>query len=218
MLNENIKALRKQKGYSQETLAQQLNVVRQTVSKWEKGLSVPDAEMLNAISELFEVPVSALLGSTITEEPGTENANSSKLDEIAKQLAVLNGQLANQTARRRKTVKRVILGVFIGLLVTFILYISLFILFKYHEDKNTVLTTTGIECVLKGETYYYEVTYDEMYRIRAAGGDAWINDHVIGESYTDDANVLLAKIEDYFTDRGGTYKLVEKAQSSDNTN
>ncbi len=218
MLNENIKTLRKQKGYSQETLAQQLNVVRQTVSKWEKGLSVPDAEMLNTISELFEVPVSALLGSTITEEPGTENTNNTKLDEIAKQLAVLNGQLANQTARRRKTVKRVILGVFIGLLVTFILYISLFILFKYHEDKNTVLTTTGIECVLKGETYYYEVTYDENYRIRAAGGDAWIADHVIAESYTDDANVLLAKIEDYFTDRGGTYKLVEKPQSSDNTN
>ena len=38
MLSENIKTLRKQKGYSQETLAAQLNVVRQTVSKWEKGL------------------------------------------------------------------------------------------------------------------------------------------------------------------------------------
>ncbi|MCR4929008.1 MAG: helix-turn-helix domain-containing protein, partial [Lachnospiraceae bacterium] len=52
MLGENIKTLRKQKGFSQETLAQQLNVVRQTVSKWEKGISVPDAEMLNALSEL----------------------------------------------------------------------------------------------------------------------------------------------------------------------
>ncbi len=61
MLGENIKILRKQKGFSQETLAQQLNVVRQTVSKWEKGISVPDAEMLNSLSELFEVPVSTLL-------------------------------------------------------------------------------------------------------------------------------------------------------------
>lgn len=41
MLNENIKNLRKAKGLSQEELAIKLNVVRQTVSKWEKGLSVP---------------------------------------------------------------------------------------------------------------------------------------------------------------------------------
>lgn len=43
MLNENIQALRKSKGLSQEELALKLNVVRQTVSKWERGLSVPDA-------------------------------------------------------------------------------------------------------------------------------------------------------------------------------
>ena len=61
MLGENIKALRKQKGYSQETLAQQLNVVRQTISKWEKGLSVPDAEMLERMAALFEVSTDALL-------------------------------------------------------------------------------------------------------------------------------------------------------------
>ena len=65
MLGENIRNLRKNKGYSQETLAEQLHVVRQTVSKWEKGLSVPDAEMLNRLSELFEVPVDVLLGSSI---------------------------------------------------------------------------------------------------------------------------------------------------------
>ena len=75
MLSENIKILGKQKGYSQETLAQQLNVVRQTVSKWEKGISVPDAEMLNSISELFEVPVSELLGSTIKDHEQIDKNN-----------------------------------------------------------------------------------------------------------------------------------------------
>ena len=98
MLGENIKILRKQKGYSQETLAQQLNVVRQTVSKWEKGISVPDAEMLNSLSELFEVPVSTLLGSKV-EEPATET--DPRMEEIAKQLAILNEQLANQALRKR---------------------------------------------------------------------------------------------------------------------
>ena len=46
MLNENMKALRKSQGLSQEELAVKLNVVRQTISKWEQGLSVPDADML----------------------------------------------------------------------------------------------------------------------------------------------------------------------------
>ena len=60
MLNENLKILRKNKGYSQEQLAVRLNVVRQTVSKWEKGLSVPDAQMLMDIAEVFSVSVNAI--------------------------------------------------------------------------------------------------------------------------------------------------------------
>ena len=62
MLNENIKALRKSRGLSQQELAVKLNVVRQTVSKWEQGLSVPDSDMLVAISEAHETPVGTLLG------------------------------------------------------------------------------------------------------------------------------------------------------------
>lgn len=60
MLNENIRKLRKSKGLSQEELAIKLNVVRQTVSKWKRGLSVPDAKMLLSLSEVFDTPVSAL--------------------------------------------------------------------------------------------------------------------------------------------------------------
>ena len=58
MLKDNLKTLRKNKGLSQEELSIKLNVVRQTISKWETGLSVPDVEMLIKISELFETPVS----------------------------------------------------------------------------------------------------------------------------------------------------------------
>lgn len=53
MLNENIKSIRKSKGLSQEELAVKLNVVRQTISKWEQGLSVPDSDMLISISEVL---------------------------------------------------------------------------------------------------------------------------------------------------------------------
>ena len=67
MLNENIKAIRKEKGLSQQELAVKLNVVRQTISKWEQGLSVPDSEMLISLSEALETPVSTLLGETVVE-------------------------------------------------------------------------------------------------------------------------------------------------------
>ena len=65
MFQDNLKALRKEKGITQEELAARLNVVRQTVSKWEKGLSVPDSDLLMKLAEILDVPVSRLLGSKI---------------------------------------------------------------------------------------------------------------------------------------------------------
>lgn len=96
MLNENIKTMRKAKGLSQEELAVKLNVVRQTVSKWEQGLSVPDAEMLISLSEVFEVPVSTLLGETVTE------AKADDMKAISEKLEVINLQLAQAKEARRK--------------------------------------------------------------------------------------------------------------------
>lgn len=98
MLNENIKAVRKSKGLSQQDLAAKLNVVRQTVSKWETGLSVPDSDLLIALSEALETPVSTLLGETVVEsEADAVKALSGKLE-------ILNLQLA-----RRKTMRNAIL-------------------------------------------------------------------------------------------------------------
>lgn len=96
MLNENIKTIRKSKGLSQEELAIKLNVVRQTVSKWEQGLSVPDADMLISISEVFETPVSTLLGETVAE------TRVDDLRVISEKLEVVNLQLARGKAMRRK--------------------------------------------------------------------------------------------------------------------
>lgn len=98
MLNENIKAIRKSKGLSQEELAIKLNVVRQTISKWEQGLSVPDADMLISISEVFETPVSTLLGETVAE------TKASDLSVISEKLEVINLQLARGKASRRTVI------------------------------------------------------------------------------------------------------------------
>lgn len=89
MLNENIKALRKQKGLTQEELAIRLNVVRQTVSKWEKGISVPDAVMLEKIADILETEVSTLLGKPIDSDHDT-NQIAEQLAKISEQLAVKN--------------------------------------------------------------------------------------------------------------------------------
>ena len=84
MLNEKIKLMRKSKGLSQDELAVKLNVVRQTVSKWERGLSVPDSEMLLTLSEILETPVSNLLGENIIEN------KSDDLKIISEKLEVIN--------------------------------------------------------------------------------------------------------------------------------
>ena len=95
MLSENIKAIRKSKGLSQQELAVKLNVVRQTISKWEQGLSVPDSDLLLSLSEALEVPVSALLGETVTEP------EADAVKAIAEKLEILNLQLARRKTRRR---------------------------------------------------------------------------------------------------------------------
>lgn len=114
MLNENLKTIRKQKGLSQEELAIRLNVVRQTISKWEKGLSVPDSDMLVKMADILEVSVGELLGSKITDEKNK--------DEITEQLIKINEYLAIKN-RRIKTTVKVVIGIVIGILVLNILFI-----------------------------------------------------------------------------------------------
>lgn len=115
MLNENLKTLRKNKGYSQEQLAVRLNVVRQTVSKWEKGLSVPDAQMLVDIAEVFNVSVRELLGNDIEQETKTDTA-----EVIAQELAKLNELMAIEQKKKEETKKQIIEIISIILFVVFI--------------------------------------------------------------------------------------------------
>lgn len=116
MLSKNIKTIRKSKGLSQDELAIKLNVVRQTISKWENGLSVPDSQMLISLSEALETPVSILLGEDIIES----KANDLKV--ICEKLEVINLQLAKQN-ENKKTILRYLL-IFI-LIVTLIIFLFL---------------------------------------------------------------------------------------------
>lgn len=97
MFHENLRLKRKERGLSQEELASRLHVVRQTISKWEKGMSVPDSEQLIKIAVILETTVSELLGAQVENE---EEPN-----QLAKELSRINTQLAIRTHRTRRVLK-----------------------------------------------------------------------------------------------------------------
>ncbi len=136
MLKENIKQLRKSKGLSQEELAIKLNVVRQTISKWEQGLSVPDSEMLVSISEALETPVSTLLGEDILE---------SKVDDlkaISEKLEIINLQLLQRNNARRKIIHWILISLCIIIMIIFIILFlieSPYFNWDYNNPESLVL-------------------------------------------------------------------------------
>lgn len=138
MLSENIRAIRKSKGLSQEELALKLNVVRQTVSKWEQGLSVPDADMLISISEALETPVSALLGETAAE-PRVDD-----LRAISEKLEIINSQLAQRKAARRRAVSRLLISLCAAIVIISALLIAFsspYLGWDYGDPETAVVGT-----------------------------------------------------------------------------
>ena len=138
MLNENIKAIRKSKGLSQQELAIKLNVVRQTISKWEQGLSVPDSDMLISISEVLETPVSTLLGETVTE------AEVDNLKAISEKLEVINLQLAQRKVTRRKIIRWLLISlcaIIVMIFAALIIWSSPYLGWDYSDPETAV---TGV--------------------------------------------------------------------------
>lgn len=137
MLNENIKALRKAKGLSQEELAIKLCVVRQTISKWEKGLSVPDAGMVIQIADALDTTVNILLGEQTPEPEEPESVKA-----LAAKLEVLNEQFAKRSERKRK-IWRIVFAV-IGILALVGLVQELFAFVHLHQFNNMLESSESI--------------------------------------------------------------------------
>ncbi len=134
MFQDNLKALRKRKGITQEELATRLNVVRQTVSKWEKGLSVPDSELLIKLAEILEVPVSRLLGSKIE--------TAKQPDALAEQLSRINEQLAIKN-RRAKRVRKAIAFIVGGIIAVYVPVLILATVFTFSPDSSGTTTDSS---------------------------------------------------------------------------
>lgn len=129
MLKDNLKILRKNKGLSQEELAIKLNVVRQTISKWETGLSVPDAEMLISISEVFDTPVSTILGENIKLKEKDD------IKVISEKLEIINEQLAIERKHKRSLLINTLIIINICIIL---LYIILVLLGSPYQNWDTI--------------------------------------------------------------------------------
>ena len=135
MLKENLKTLRKAKGLSQEELAVKLHVVRQTISKWEQGLSVPDSDQLLTISQVLETPVSTLLGETVVVPEADD------LKAISEKLEVLNLQLAQRADAKRKVLHWLLIALCVVIVVIAAVLFGLdspYLSWDYHDPETAV--------------------------------------------------------------------------------
>lgn len=138
MLSENIKAIRKSKGLSQEELAIKLSVVRQTVSKWEHGLSVPDSDMLISLSEVLETPVSTLLGETVIQSKPDD------LKVISEKLEMINLQLAQRKNARQKMLRWLFILLCAGVVILFVVLTALgspYLDWDFRDPETAVIGT-----------------------------------------------------------------------------
>jgi len=137
MLNENIKRARKSKGLSQEELANKLNVVRQTVSKWENGLSVPDSNMLISLANELDIPVSVLLGENIPE-PETEDIKA-----ISEKLEAINLQLAKRSIAKINAIRWGLISLCALIVILFIVLAAMKGSYLYWDYSNPELAVAG---------------------------------------------------------------------------
>ena len=139
MFNENLKTIRKSKGFTQEELAIKINVVRQTVSKWEKGLSVPDADALQRIAEVLDVGVDELLGAQVQTEADK--------NEIAEQLSRINEQLVIKNRRWSRFWK------IVGIILLGSVILNVLGVFLYGFNTESMSPSTEVEESVIDEGY-----------------------------------------------------------------
>ena len=127
---------RKKCGLSQEEVAEKLGVSRQTVSKWEQGLSVPDSEMLISLSKVLDIPVNVLLEQNLHTE------NELEIKDLSLRLEAINVYLAQKEKSRKKRYQKllILLCVLVVLIFGFLVYFnSPYLEWNYANPERAVL-------------------------------------------------------------------------------
>lgn len=128
MLKDTIKKLRTEQGLSQDELAERVHVVRQTVSKWERGTSVPDADSLVALARALGVSAAELLGESAMVEK--------KPDDLAWETSLLDERIASESQRLDRLV-RALKWALVGAAVM-VLVLGLFIWLPNQQFSYTI--------------------------------------------------------------------------------
>ena len=156
LFNENLKKIRKERGYTQEELAAKVGVVRQTVSKWEKGLSVPDTDILCKIAEVLDTNINILLGDEIATDVddlnqlnSNEKKNNNDNNVVEEQLTKISKQLTIKNKWNRKIWKTI--GFILVAIVIFNIFLVLFNVTTSKSISNQESTVT-IETETEEET------------------------------------------------------------------
>lgn len=189
-LGNRIANLRKKNNLSQEELADKIGVTRQTISKWELNNTTPDIMQAKKISEVFSISLDELTDNNMNNILINKVSNTEKLAALTIKILKFIG---------------------VSLLIFFILIFILAIIMYKNKFKNrdyNVIGKYSITCSLDNETYFYEVEYNKDFQVINAGGDAFIENHVDLE--LEDANKVVAHINDYFRIFNGTCETKEK--------
>ena len=175
-LGEKIIKMRKQKNLSQEDLAEQMGVTRQTISNWELNETTPNIMEAKKLSKIFNKSLDELVENDIKSILEDKISNTEKLAGI-------------------------ILKLLKGAGIVFIVLIAIGV--SHFVKRQEAITEANVVCTLDGEEYAYKIEYDEKGTIRMAGGSVYIADNVHTENYNKEKDLMNA-IEAYFKEQGGT--------------
>ena len=186
---KSITKFRKKCGLSQERLAEEVGVARQTISKWELGETAPDLKQAKALSEIFKVSLDELTGNDIKDVLIAKTSNTEKLAGII--LKLLKFAIA-------------------FMIIAPILLIAARLIVKHNYAQHSGrLMNVSIQCTIHDKEYGYEFNYYESTGdIKEAGGDAYLANNV-GFTDADDAYAAIDIIDAYAKDRGGSCEKTE---------
>ncbi len=114
--NENLRILRKEKEFSQEYLAEKMNVSRQTISKWENGSAMPDMKKVVELVELFGTSMDELLGTTVAIQKQGQ-VSVGRIQAYAYSLTRVQVRVVEKKMRKRTTMMLVLIVALVGALI-----------------------------------------------------------------------------------------------------
>lgn len=181
---EKLLKLRKNAHYSQEDVAEKLNVSRQTISNWENDITSPDLAQAKELSQLFHISLDELVGNDIRDVIVEKVSNTEKLAGIL--IKILK---------------------FIGVLFVVFIIINIISIFLFSTQskstKQRLTTSAYMSCSIDNNTYSYQVDMDEEHRIVNQSGDDYIANIIKGKDFKDGTK-LISFVEQYFEEHKGS--------------